>query len=427
VLVFDRLAALMLFTTAVLASAALLYACRGDDRQGLYFHPLFQFQLLGINGAFLTGDLFNLFVFFEILLIASYALLLHGHGAQRSKAGQHYLLLNLLGSGLFLIAVGTLFGMTGSLNMADMAQRIAGADADSAPVIAAGGLLLLLVFALKAALLPVYFWLPRAYAQTSAPVAALFAIMTKVGIYSIIRVYTQLFGNDAGLLANLAWPWLLPLALATILLGSIGALAAHRLQKMVAYLVVVSAGTLLAAVALNTPAVLAGALYYLLHSTWIAAGLFLLVDMIAQQRGTVAGELRNAPPMGQAGLLGGLFFIAAIAVAGLPPLSGFIGKLFILQGAGNSSQGYWLWAIVLLGSLLVTVTLARAGTQVFWRVDDRPAQAAPIDALKLAACIALLACSVLLVIAAAPLHEYLNATSRQLLTMSSYLPQVLAP
>nr|MBF3179384.1 monovalent cation/H+ antiporter subunit D [Pseudomonas aeruginosa] len=167
VLMLDRLAALMLLATAVLGSAALIYALRGDDRLGKHFHALFQFQLLGINGAFLTGDLFNLFVFFEILLIASYALLLHGGGAERVRSGLHYVILNLVGSAFFLIAVGTLYGLTGTLNMADMAQKIAMADAERAPLLAAAGLLLLVVFALKAALLPLYFWLPRAYAAAS--------------------------------------------------------------------------------------------------------------------------------------------------------------------------------------------------------------------------------------------------------------------
>lgn len=195
VLLLDRFAALMLLATAVLGSAVVLYAIRGDDRRGLRFHALLQFQLLGINGAFLTGDLFNLFVFFEVMLIASYALLFHGGGAERVRAGLHYVLLNLVGSAFFLIAVGVLYGITGTLNMSDLANKVALADADSAPLLAAAGLLLLVVFALKAALLPLHFWLPRAYSAASAPVAALFAIMTKVGVYSIVRVYLLVFST----------------------------------------------------------------------------------------------------------------------------------------------------------------------------------------------------------------------------------------
>ncbi|HCP05301.1 MAG TPA: monovalent cation/H+ antiporter subunit D, partial [Pseudomonas sp.] len=187
VLVVDRLSALLLLVTAILAAAAIIYAVRGDDAAGRNFHPLFQFQLMGINGAFLTGDLFNLFVFFEVLLISSYALLLHGAGSARVRSGLHYLLLNLTGSALFLIAVGTLYGVTGTLNMADMALRVRELDPADAPLVGAAGMLLLVVFGLKTAVFPLYFWLPRAYAAAGAPVAALFAIMTKVGLYSILR------------------------------------------------------------------------------------------------------------------------------------------------------------------------------------------------------------------------------------------------
>ncbi len=268
ILVLDRLSALMIAATALLASLSLIYALRGDDKRGKRFHPLFQFQLLGLNGAFLTGDLFNLFVFFEILLIASYALLLHGGGAGRVRAGVHYVVLNLVGSAFFLIAVGTLYGITGTLNMAHMAERVAQLSAEQAPLVRAAALLLLVVFGLKAALLPLYFWLPRAYAEATAPVAALFSIMTKVGIYSILRVYTLIFGEQAGELANLAQAWLWPLALAGIVAGALGALAATTLQAMLSYLVVVSAVRCWRPCP-GTPEALSAALYY---SCCIASG-----------------------------------------------------------------------------------------------------------------------------------------------------------
>ncbi len=304
ILLLDRLSALLLVATAVLAFFALLYATRGDDERGRNFHALFQFQLMGINGAFLTGDLFNLFVFFEILLIASYSLLLHGGGPDRVRAGLHYVILNLVGSALFLLAVGVLYGLTGTLNMADMAVRVAAANADQAPLLGAAGMLLLLVFGLKAAFLPLYFWLPRAYASATAPVAALFAIMTKVGLYSILRVYTLIFGDDAGMLANMAQEWLWPLSLLTIGLGVIGALAASSLHGLLAYLVVVSVGTVLAGISLGTPQALAAALFYLLHSTWIAGGLFLLADLIARQRGVKTTQLIQGAELQNPHLLG---------------------------------------------------------------------------------------------------------------------------
>ena len=395
VLLLDRLSALLLLATAVLASAALLYALRGDDRLGPRFHALFQFQLLGINGAFLTGDLFNLFVFFEILLIASYALLLHGQGAQRVRAGLHYVVLNLTGSALFLIALGMVYGASGTLNMADLSLRVAQASGDQVPLLAAAGLLLLLVFALKAALLPLYFWLPRAYASASAPVAALFAIMTKVGIYAILRLATLMFGAGAGELAHLTQAWLWPLALATVALGAVGVLAA---------------------VASGTPQAHAAGLYYLLHSTWVAGGLFLLADLITRQRGDKGGALVQGPALQNPALLGGLFFFGAVAVIGLPPLSGFLGKLLLLQAQPSLA----LWAVLLLGGFAVLVALSRAGSTLFWRVGLSSLDSAELDRGRLAACLLLLACALLLVLLAAPLLDYAQAAAAQLHDLPLY-------
>lgn len=425
ILVLDRLSALMIAATALLASLSLIYALRGDDKRGKRFHPLFQFQLLGLNGAFLTGDLFNLFVFFEILLIASYALLLHGGGAGRVRAGVHYVVLNLVGSAFFLIAVGTLYGITGTLNMAHMAERVAQLSAEQAPLVRAAALLLLVVFGLKAALLPLYFWLPRAYAEATAPVAALFSIMTKVGIYSILRVYTPIFGEQAGELANLAQAWLWPLALAGIVAGALGALAATTLQAMLSYLVVVSAGTLLAAIALGTPEALSAALYYLLHSIWVAGGLFLLADLIARQRGDKAGRLVQGPALLQPHLLGGAFFFGAIAVAGLPPLSGFLGKLMLLRSVTGGSEAVALWSVVLLSGLVTIVALSRAGSTLFWRTGNTVLGSAEREPVKLLATFGLLASAPLMVVAARPLLTYAQATAAQLLDAGLYRQAIL--
>jgi multicomponent K+:H+ antiporter subunit D len=429
VLLLDRLSALLLLLTAVLASCALLYACRGDDERGANFHALFQFQLLGINGAFLTGDLFNLFVFFEILLISSYALLVHGQGAARIKAGMHYVVLNLLGSALFLLGVGTLYGLTGTLNMADLAHKVAAADEQTAPLLAAAGYLLLLVFALKAAILPLYFWLPRAYAAASAPVAALFAIMTKVGLYAIVRVFTLIFGAQAGYLSNFAHELLWWLAALTLAAGVFGALAARHLQVLLSYLVVVSVGTLLAGIALGSADALAGALYYLLHSTLIAGGLFLLADLIVRQRGAAGGDLRQAHSLRQPLLLGGLFFVGAIAVAGLPPFSGFIGKLMLLRAVLDfgQSQALLLWPIVLIGGLGLLIALSRAGSALFWAIPDEvegQELAAKADPLRLFSCLVLLSGAVVLVLAAQPISAYLQATAAQLLNVPAYMALV---
>lgn len=422
-LLLDRLSAMMLLLTAVLASFAVLYASRGDDDKAPNFHALFQFQLAGINGSFLTGDLFNLFVFFEILLISSYGLLIYGNGAERVRAGIHYVVLNLLGSSLFLIGVSMLYGLTGTLNIPDLAIRVAAADPADAPLLAAAGYLLLIVFGLKGAILPLYFWLPRAYAAAPAAVAALFAIMTKLGLYAIIRVFTLIFGSEAGALDGMALGWLWPLSMLTLAAGVLGALAARNLQILLSYLVVVSVGTLLAGYGLGTEQGLSAALYYLIHSTLVAGGLFLLADLVARQRGEVGSDLALAPALRQPLLLGVLFFVGAISVAGLPPFSGFLGKVMLLQAASPGNGALALWPVVLIGGLGMVVTLSRAGSTVFWRNDgavlETPAE--PADALRLLATFGLLLGSVVLVVAAQPVQAYVQATAAQLFDLGPYL------
>ena len=227
VLVADRLSTLMVLLTCVLAVPVLLYAIgSGWDNRGRHFHPLFQFQLMGILGAFLTGDAFNLFVFFEVLLIASYGLMIHAGGQRRLRAGTQYVLYNLLGSTLFLFALGTIYAETGTLNMADLAMRVATLDAGDGAGIRVAAVLLLLVFAVKAAILPLHFWLPASYSEAPAPVAALFAIMTKVGAYCIIRFYTLVFPPDLEITQGLFDVWLMPAALLTVALGMAGVLGA---------------------------------------------------------------------------------------------------------------------------------------------------------------------------------------------------------
>lgn len=427
VLVVDRLAAWMLLTTSLLAVFALLYAMRGIDVAGRHFHVLFQLQLFGLNGAFLTGDLFNLFVFFEILLLASYGLLLHGGGRQRVKAGLHFVVINLAGSTLFLFAVGTLYGVNGTLNMADLAVKLAATPPENLALVQSAGLLLFAVFALKAALLPLYLWLPAAYAHTSAPVAALFAIMTKVGAYSILRVYTLMFGDDAGPVANLLDPWLAPLALATLTLGMLGVVASTTLRQQAAYLVVASIGSLLLAFGLGTTDAIAAGLYYLPHATFAAAALFLLADSIGRARGEFADRFESGPEMPGARVLGGLFFAIAVAIAGLPPLSGFLGKFMLLKAALDSPLLPWVWGVVLVTGLVSVIALARSGSLLFYRTHTahHPAALTPPTYAALAPVAGLLLLIVGLVIWAGPLSDYTSATAAQLLAPQQYIDAVL--
>ena len=428
VLVLDRLAALMVLLNAVLGLSVLLYAINGWDLRGKHFHPLFQFQLMGINGAFLTGDFFNLFVFFEILLIASYGLMVHGGGGLRVKAGVQYVVTNLVGSSVFLMAVGLIYSVTGTLNMADLAVIVPRVPAADQALLQTGAVLLLLVFAIKAALVPLHFWLPGTYANAPGPVAALFAIMTKVGAYSIIRLYVLAFGADAGPAAWLAAPWLLPAGLVTLVLGMTGVLAARSLGQMASFAVIGSMGMLLATVSVFTPQAIGAALYYLIHSTFAAGALFLIADLVAERRGVQRDRLVLAPRFAQAGLLAGLFFVAAIGITGMPPLSGFIGKLLILDGVRASAHATWFWTLILSTSLIAIVGFSRGGSLVFWKSHAVNAPSAPLHrgaALPFVAIGGVLACLVTLTVFAGPVHGWLELTAMQLFAPTAYIEAVL--
>ena len=369
VLVGDRLSTLMVLLTAVLALCVLLYAIgSGWDDRGRHFHALFQFQLMGIMGAFLTGDLFNLFVFFEVLLIASYGLMIHAGGTVRLRAGVQYVLFNLIGSTLFLFALGSIYAETGTLNMADLAARVQLIEPSETVGIRVASVLLLLVFAIKAALVPLHFWLPSSYAEAPAPVAALFAIMTKVGAYAIIRVYTLIFPPELEVTAGLFEMWLLPAALVSLVIGMTGVLAARRLDRLVAFSIIGSMAMIMVSISLFTPAGIAAALYYIVHSTLAGAALFLISDLVRTGRGNV--DLTAQAAGAGAALTAALFFAGAIAMAGLPPLSGFLGKLLVLDAAFDTDAVVWIWAIVLGTSLVSIVGFARAGSVLFWKAHS---------------------------------------------------------
>lgn len=425
VLVLDRLSALMVMVTSFLAVGSVVYSCAGDDEKGSNFHGLFQWQLLGINGAFLTGDLFNLFVFFEVLLLASYALLLHGGGKAKIQASVHYVVLNIAGSSLFLIAAGVLYGATGTLNMADMAVRIANLPAEREGLVTAGALLLLVVFGLKAAMLPLYFWLPRTYGYAPAPVAALFAIMTKVGIYAILRVYMLMFSEQAGALAALEQPWVWWLGLGTLVIAGMGVLAARDLRLLVAYLILISVGTLLAGVGMRTPEAVSALLYYLIHTTLVTGGLFLLAAMIGTQRGKAGTRLVKGRPMAEGGGLALLFFVGAVAVAGLPPLSGALGKALLLNAAEGNAR-LWLWPLLLLAGLASLVALSRAGSTMFWASHRGSHCGEALPRAQWFGVTWLVAVApVLLVVFAGPVSDYTQATAEQLANPDALIQTLL--
>ncbi|MDN5787678.1 monovalent cation/H+ antiporter subunit D [Pseudorhodobacter sp.] len=430
VLMLDRLSAMMVALTALLALAVQLYAIGSNwDARGNHFHALFQFQLMGLCGAFLTGDAFNLFVFFEVLLIASYGLMIHGGGAARLKAGVQYVAYNLVGSTLFLFALATIYSVTGTLNMADLAVKVAELPPGDAALVRTGAVLLLLVFAIKGALVPLQFWLPATYSFAPGPVAALFAVMTKVGAYATIRVFTLIFPPTTAATGTLFADLLLPAALITLVIGSVGVVGATGLARQVTFAVIGSMGTLFIAISQFTVPALAAGLYYLIHSTLTGAVLFLIADLVLKRRGTDnLNELR--PPMAQHGLLAALFFAGAIAMAGMPPLSGFIGKLLIMD-ATRGADIVLIWSTILVTSLALVIGFSRSGSAVFWKSHATTAKklrAAPKpEPLAFVIVFALLTGLALLTILAGPVMDWLTATSAELFDRTAYIHAVFPP
>ena len=430
VLVLDQLSALMVVLTYALATAILWYVSHEWDTRGRYFHAMFHFLLMGLCGAFLTGDLFNLFVFFEILLMASYVLLLHGQGKARFQLGIHYVTINLLASALFLIGLGIIYGSVGSLNMADVARLIPLLEPDQHKLAVAGGLLLFVVFGIKAAMLPVGFWLPKTYAVATTPVAAIFTIMTKVGIYAILRINGTVF--DDHLSQSILVSWLLPIGLITSVYGVIGAIGAERLRRFVGFMILSSIGTILIAISLFNTLAWAAALYYLVHSTIIAAAFYLLSGWITSQRGAFKDHFKVAPHMKQQKVVSLTFFVIALMMAGLPPFSGFLGKVFILQATSHSPYQLLIIIVVLIVSLLSIIAFTRIGFVLFWRAtqpEDNPNsaeykayQALPdqAPARNDKTIYLLLSALILYMVCASPIQQYMFKTAEQIQNNALY-------
>ena len=450
VLVVDRLSAMMLVLTGFLALPALLYSAAGWHRQGQHFHSMFQFLLMGVNGAFLTGDLFNLFVFFEVLLAASYGLLLHGGGQLRVRGGLHYIAINLTGSLLFLIGVSLVYGATGTLNMAQLSMMMPVLPEARLPMFQAGAAIMALAFLIKAGIWPMSFWLPTAYMAGAAPVAAMFAIMTKIGVYVILRLSFLIFGAGAGASAGFGAEVLIAGGMATVAFGFLGVLASQGLGRMAAHLVLVSSGTVLAAggfvLAGGGAEILAAALFYLLSSTLAISALFLLIEPMSREDGGIAALLAltadaygldereedRQPEVGLAipgtlTVLGLSFGACVIALAGLPPLSGFIGKIGILQGllAGGASTPTLSWAFVallILSGFATLVGLVRVGIQTFWTTEGEPPR---VLALEIAPVVVLIILLIVLTIKADVTLGYMRDTADAVLRPSIYAEGVL--
>lgn len=460
VLVLDRLAALMVMLTALLALPCIVFATARWDRRGQHFHPLFQFLLMGLNGAFLTGDLFNLFVFFEVLLAASYGLALHGSGSLRVRAGLHYIAINLAASLLFLIGVSLIYGVTGTLNMADLAQRVPLVAPADRPLLAAGAAVLGIAFLTKAAMWPLCFWLPITYMAAAPPAAAMFAILSKVGVYVILRISSLAFGTGATHMAGLGAEVLIAGGLATLVFGTIGVLASQGLGRLVGCAVLVSSGTLLAVVGMASSAggtaMVAGALYYLVASTLAISALFLMVELIEREQGALAGiltvtaeaygladdlpfdedEIREetaaGPGVASATTVLGICFIAcALLLAGVPPLAGFLGKFAMLSAALGSVEAHGaipdvalaFTGLVILSGLAALIALVREGIRTFWASEEEELPAVPV--IELGPVLVLLALAIAMSVKAGPVMRYMEATASTLNHPHVYVQGVL--
>ncbi len=387
VLVVDRLSALMLVVASTVALGVLVFAvgqgaADGSEETPLsIFHPTFLVLVAGVGNAFLAGDLFNLYVGFEILLMASYVLLTLGGTAARIRGGITYIVVSLTSSLVFLAAIGLVYAATGTVNMAQLALRL-GELPEGTQVLLQS--MLLIAFGIKAAVFPLSAWLPDSYPTAPAPVTAVFAgLLTKVGVYAIIRTQTLLFPGGA-LDDLLMWA-----ALATMLVGILGAVAQRDLRRMLSFTLVSHIGYMVFGIALGTAAGLAGAVFYVAHHIAIQTTLFLVAGLVERQGGTTAvdrlgGLARRSP------LLAVLFFVPALNLAGIPPLSGFIGKVGLLQAgvAEGSAVAFALVAGGVVTSLLTLLAVARVWTRAFWRspsqspAEDTAAAAAAAAAVR---------------------------------------------
>ena len=444
-LMVDRLTALMLVLTATIALAVLVFSARRWDRVGVGFHSFFQFLLMGLNGAFLTNDLFNLFVFFEVMLAASYGLVLHGYNLRRIQAGMQYIAVNLVASLLFLIGVSLIYAATGTLNIADLGARVAALGNQDAWLLQVGATILALAFLTKAAMWPLGFWLPRTYASASAPVGAMLVLMTKVGVYALLRVWLAMFGEDAGPLSSFGFAALMAGGMATLLFGAIGMLASQEGGRMAGFGAIISSGTLLAVIGHSGYTVLAAGLYYLLGSTLAMAAFMLLIELterirapgssllaITMEAFAIEDQPEDPVGVGIPGTLAflGLSFIAcALVIAGMPPLAGFVAKFSLfhaLLAAAPAEVPMTTWLLIALmvtGGLAAIIALMRLGVRIFWAAGTvTPPRLQFTEAISIGALVLL---CVLLTVQAGPVFEYLGRTTEGLLRNSDYSQRVL--
>ncbi len=419
-LVADLLAAMLVAAVGVVGVAITGVAFSGVDpqREAFGYHPLIQMLLMGVAGAFLTGDLFDLYVWFEVMLVASFVLMALNRTRAQMEASFKYVTINLIASSIFLTALGLLYGAAGTLNMADLARvwpaiRTPGVDAVLA-------VLFVIAFSIKAGLFPLFFWLPASYHTPPAAVSAAFAgLLTKVGVYALIRVFTLLFHSAPPALFAL----LLAMSAATMVIGLVAALNERDFRRVLSFNLVGHIGYTTASLSLLTPAALAGALFYILHHIVVITNLYLVSGVLLRLRRTtdmasLGGMYRDQP------VFAALAMVPIFSLAGVPPLSGFLGKLAILEGT-FAAGAYWVGGLVLVVGLLTLLSMARTWADSFWRPAVEARDLASPGTALLVTIGALSLLTVAMTIAAEPLFDFTSRSAQQLLQRDEYVDAVL--
>ena len=424
-LAVDRLSAVMLVVSSAMLLVVFVYAVGQGAEESRYaaFNPVYLVLAAGVSASFVTGDLFNLFVAFEMMLVASYVLLTIGGRPGQVRSGMSYVVISLIASTFFITALALIYAATGTVNMAELAERI--------PELSAGvrtgfSLLLILVFGIKAGLFPLFFWLPDSYPTAPGAITAVFAgLLTKVGVYAIIRSQTLLFPPDAQ-----QGSFLLVLAGLTMVVGVLGALAQDDLRRMLSFHIVSHIGYMIFGLALFTLAGIAGAVFYVVHHIVVKTALFLVAGLVERRAGSerlsrIGGLVRSAP------MIAVLFALPALSIAGLPPFSGFVGK-FALVGSGIESDEWAIVAVSLLVSLLTMYVMVRIWNGVFWGEPEDPAVAewiaspdSRVPRLMSGATVAVVTLSVALMVFAGPLYDYAKRTAGDLLAPEGYVESVI--
>jgi len=421
ILVADMLSTLMILLTSIISTACLFFAFKTitSERERFYFYPLYFFLLVGVNGAFLTGDIFNLFVFFEVMLMSSYALIVHGGTKYQLRESFKYVIINVFASALFVVAVAWLYSVTGTLNMAHISERVA--ELEQTGVLNVIAILFFIVFAMKGALFPLYFWLPRSYFGPPAAIAALFGgLLTKVGIYAIIRVFTLIFYHEPlfthkGLIVTIAG--------FTMFLGVLGAVSQFDFKRILSYHIISQVGYMVMGLGIFTPLAVAGAIFYIVHHMIVKTALFLFAGAAERITGTsdlkqMGGLLKTHPA------LTWLFFITAISLAGIPPLSGFFSKFPIIL-AGFEEGQYVIAGVALLVGILTLFSMMKIFSYAFWGKQKHTNEQAKQPIGKLLLPIApLVALTIILGLAAEPVFQYSIDVAEQIMDPTIYIESV---